>query len=793
MNNLDNLESNSILIIPSNIKEKVIAKLSESDTLYNVKIISFMELKKGLLFDFTNEAIYAVMKEYKVNYGVSKNYINDLYYLEKDNYEDKKLQKLGEIKNFLNAKNLLIKDSLFKSLLKSKRKLYVFGFDYINKFNNYLLKLASSYVDVEILEKEDKNYRQSVRSFHTMNDEIKYVAESIASLIDKGISIDKIFVANYSDEYYFSFKRIFDAYNIPFYVKGENTLYTTSMGRYFIKNLSNNLDLLLYKIRKHFKVDEIKENEMVYNKLSSLVNNYYWCDDILDIKDLIIEEMRVTKVPKAHQRWEVKTTNILDNIFFDDEYVFLMGFNLGSIPKIKKDEDYLNDDIKPEIVDKSYEYNKNIKDSYIRAITNIKNLTITYKEMSAFNSYFPSFLCDYPQFEKIKGENNVSFYSDEINKLEYATSLDNLIKFNERNDLLPLYCSTYDIPYDTYDNSFEGINEDTLFKQLDNKIKFSYSNIIHYYKCPFMFYISDILKVREYESTLDQFIGSLFHHCLEICLESDKDVGLVYDEYVKINKSTLSPKEEFFIRVLKDEIHFVINAIKEQYSHSSHKEVWQEKEIEIPIIRKIRTTIKGFVDKVLVNDNKVLIIDYKTSNTQKINKDFFEFGIDIQLPIYLYLLKQLDNNIEVAGFYLQHILNLDMKYDPDRDAIEEKKKKLKLDGITFNNEGVISIFDDSYENSEVIQSLKVTKSYGGIKNSNRILDIKERDNIELLVENLIINCIDKVVEGDFKIQPIDINYGKQTGCQFCDYRDICYRKQTNFKRVVVDAGGDDNE
>lgn len=793
MDNLVNMESKTILIIPNNIKTKVLDNLALSETPYNIKIMSFSELKKGLLFDFTNEAIYAVMKKFNLNYGVSKNYINDIYSLKENDYRDNKLKNLLDIKNFLDSKNLLIRDKLFINLLKSKRKMYVFGFDYINKFNNYLLDLASKYIEVEKLEKTNKNLTCNVYNCRTLNREVEFIAERIADLISKGVDINKIFIANYNDEYYFSFKRIFKEYNIPFYIKGETTLYTTAMGNYFINNLSNNLDLLLYKIRKHFDVDNNSINESVYNKLTSLVNNYYWCDDIQDIKELITEEMRTCKIPCKHSKKEIKTTNILDNVFDDDEYVFLIGFNLGSIPKFRRDEDYLNDDIKPDILDKSYEYNKNIKEALLRALSNIKNLTITYKESSAFSSYYPSFLTEYPQFNVKNIEETYSKYSDNINKLNYASSLDNLIKFNEQSELLPLYKNTYEIPYNNYSNIFMGIDEETLFKAIDNKIKFSYSNIVHYYKCPFMFYISDILRIKEFESTLDQFIGNLFHHTLEVCLDNEENIDTVYDNYIKEHKQNLTPKEEFFINVLREEIHFVVEAIREQYKHSKHKEVWMEKEIEIPIKRKIQTAIKGFVDKILVHDKNVIIIDYKTSNSQTINKDYFEFGIDIQLPIYLYLLKQLDNNIEVAGLYLQHILNLDMKYEPNKDAISEKKKKLKLDGITFNDENAISLFDDTYEASEVIQSLKVTKSIGGIKNTNRILDVSKRDEIQDMIEGLILNCIDKVVEAKFDIRPIDINYGKVNGCQFCEYRDICFRRANDFNKVVISKGDDDNE
>ena len=70
--------------------------------------MTFNDLKKGLMYDFNNETIYEVMKHYNVNYGVAKSYLNDTYYI--DDSDNEKINYLREIRDYLDSKNLLIKD-----------------------------------------------------------------------------------------------------------------------------------------------------------------------------------------------------------------------------------------------------------------------------------------------------------------------------------------------------------------------------------------------------------------------------------------------------------------------------------------------------------------------------------------------------------------------------------------------------------------------------------------------------------------------------------------------------------
>ena len=78
MDFLNSIEDNSILIIDNNIKFKVLDYINEHKILKSIKLMSFTELKKGLFFDYSNEAIFHVMRKFNLDYELARNYIMNL-------------------------------------------------------------------------------------------------------------------------------------------------------------------------------------------------------------------------------------------------------------------------------------------------------------------------------------------------------------------------------------------------------------------------------------------------------------------------------------------------------------------------------------------------------------------------------------------------------------------------------------------------------------------------------------------------------------------------------------------
>ena len=156
-----------------------------------------------------------------------------------------------------------------------------------------------------------------------------------------------------------------------------------------------------------------------------------------------------------------------------------------------------------------------------------------------------------------------------------------------------------------------------------------------------------------------------------------------------------------------------------------------------------------------------------------------EYGIGMQLPIYLYLSSNIGlNNIKVVGFYLQKLFNT--ASDNKKNYLEEKESNLKLEGYSLNNEKILSKFDTTYNNSKLIKSLKTTKE--GFYKYSKVLTEKEINNLIENVNQIINKDIDNILNTDFSIDPKVIN-GNNVSCCYCEYKDICYLNEKNIKYI----------
>ena len=52
MDFLKDINEETLLVIPNSLKEKILKKINDLPSLVNIKIISFNDLKKDILFDY---------------------------------------------------------------------------------------------------------------------------------------------------------------------------------------------------------------------------------------------------------------------------------------------------------------------------------------------------------------------------------------------------------------------------------------------------------------------------------------------------------------------------------------------------------------------------------------------------------------------------------------------------------------------------------------------------------------------------------------------------------------------
>lgn len=181
--------------------------------------------------------------------------------------------------------------------------------------------------------------------------------------------------------------------------------------------------------------------------------------------------------------------------------------------------------------------------------------------------------------------------------------LDNLVKYGSINNDLDLYYNNYKIDYMKYDNTYKGVDINTLYEFMNNKLLLSYTSMNNYYKCAFKFYIANILKLDIFDSSFATHLGSIFHHILEIGLDKEIDINIEIDAYLKDNNIELSIKDRFFLDKLKLELPNIISIIKDHEHNSNLTNKYYEKEIEVDKSNKLNVIFKGFIDKVMYKDN----------------------------------------------------------------------------------------------------------------------------------------------------------------------------------------------
>ena len=320
--------------------------------------------------------------------------------------------------------------------------------------------------------------------------------------------------------------------------------------------------------------------------------------------------------------------------------------------------------------------------------------------------------------------------------------------------------------------------DEDLEEYLKGKINLSYSSMNNYYLCAFRFYIENVLKLDPFTDTFAAFLGNLFHDCLSKMYEDGFDLKSNYEAY--LSKKELNAKEKFFCEKLYTNLEFIIRTIRFQEGYSKYNKVLTEKHISVDKSSKLKINFLGFVDKIkyLEEDNGrwlVAIIDYKTGSVET-TLDNINYGLHLQLPVYIYLTKNgLHKNIKITGFYLQKILN-NSSVDCD-DVEEDLRKKLKLDGFTIDDEDLINKFDSSYENSEVIKGMSVTSK--GFSRYAKLVSSENIEKISSLVDEKIDEVVGSIDNVNFDINPKRIN-GELVGCQFCNFKDVCFRKEEDI-------------
>ena len=251
------------------------------------------------------------------------------------------------------------------------------------------------------------------------------------------------------------------------------------------------------------------------------------------------------------------------------------------------------------------------------------------------------------------------------------------------------------------------------------------------------------------------------------------------ESYLKENPFNLTLENKIFLNKMLEELKNVIKNINSHLNITNYKEIECEKNIEIT---KNKIKFVGIIDKIMKYDDKIVLIDYKTGETD-IDLRLAPYGLKLQLPTYIYLIQNLYPNSKIVGIYLQNIISPIINFKPGKTKEEQINDHLKLNGYTIGNENLISEFDPTYENSEYIKSMTLTQN--GFSRYAKILTEDELKYLGTFAEEKIDEMIKNIDNANFKIEP-KIKGIDNISCKFCKYQSICFKTEKDNKYIYPD-------
>ncbi len=766
-----NLEdfNNKILIINDYAKNTLLKKINK---LLNIKIITLSELKKNYIYDYDYKSILYVSNKYNCIPSIARKYIENTYYINNE-CKSEKIELLIKIKNDLEENNLLIKNNLYRKFLNNK-DIVLYNLKYIDKYYLNIIEELSNTNNIITYNEEKETSIKKIYRCNNNEEEISFVCSKICELIKSGIDINNIKLTNVKSDYTYIIRKTFKLFNIPINIKSDESIKSTMIVKKFKELYNENISEVMDKINELITNNYEKD---IYKNILNVVNKYS-DSNYMDVKEILFDDIDNIKIKSDEFKNAVNIIDFKSDLISDNDYVFLVNFNEGIIPINHKDEDYLSDMEKNNLgIDTSFTLNEKETNEVIETIKTTNNLILTYSEYNQNNKIYVSsaYSSDILEEEKV----NLNFNnSNNYNKLRLLSEKDDNNKYGTlSSDLLTLSAHYKDEPYLTYNNKYKKISNNKLKNYLNKGLTLSYSSMNTFYQCSFRYYLDNILRVNKYEERFDAVLGSIFHEVLSKCFIND-DYDVIYNYEKLISESTypFNESEKFFLENLKNELLLIIDTIKEQLKYTSLKQSMYEKEIKIDISSDVKVTFKGFVDKILYDEFNgekiVVIIDYKTGNPL-LNINNSLYGLDMQLPVYIYLIKSEIKNVRIGGFYLQKILS-------NVNSLQKRKESLKLQGYSNEDIDILEKVDSSYENSCVIKSLRTTQN--GFYSYSKIINDEQIDTLYNIVESKVKEARDKILNTEFDINPKEMD-DKNIGCKFCKYKDICYMTSSDIVKL----------
>lgn len=325
----------------------------------------------------------------------------------------------------------------------------------------------------------------------------------------------------------------------------------------------------------------------------------------------------------------------------------------------------------------------------------------------------------------------------------------------------------------------------------------SASQLENYFKCPFNYFLNNILKIKQRQlgeiSSLD--VGNIIHEVLHKYYTNKNSISNIKDfcrielqryvqkqEHLKLNEAspTIKNLEEELVRIIDGMNYIDQNCLFEPFKF--------EYEFKGQNGLKLKNVLlEGKIDRIDKFKDFLRIVDYKSGIADASLKELY-YGNKLQL--FLYALA-MDNHFDkkvVGEFYLP----LHNEYK------KELSNTYSLKGFYVNDFEILQALDKRIEEtrSSDIVNLNLTNSNLAAKHGKQ-LAANEMDKLKNYAKQVSENAVEEIKQGYIAANP---NNDSKI-CVYCPYVQICMQATNNInkreaqtiKLESFDIGGKDEK
>lgn len=793
------------IIIVSNKYIKPILIQKFSNQMRKITFKSFDEVKDDIYTTIDYQMLFHNMKE-DTNLEVLRIKLANSYFIQQDSNEPF----LHELYLY-HQNNHLILDENHLSYYKSK-KVYFVNYYGDDDLINQMLPFLKHYERCFTTNSIDKEL--TIFHFENYDDEILEVVNHIAILLNKKVDPAKIVIHKVNKDYLNKLEEYLMIYKIDYIVEGEGSFFDVDIVKNFFHDLKNYEAMRLNKVLKDYLID--KKDNKIFSKIGKVLEPLIMLDLTINsitldlIKDVFIHTIYQEEVTNA-----IKIENVLNHIYDDDTRIFIMNFSHGEIAHIYKDDTYLNDKIRKNLkLLTSFDRTQIEEKKILDCIHSYESIHLSYSTYCSSKIYMPSNLIKELAKKRIVNICDASIHiyhivNEDMAKMRFFKAYA-LYRLYQKKTFDYLYGYTYFCADLTkrYQSDFNATLDylalPTLFMEL------SYTKLNDYFSCPFRFYLKYILNIEEkMEDNNSTFVGRMYHFVLEKVVakryidrrtkeEVLENISVYICDFVKNQTYEIKDKLKFYLNKFSEELKLIVEIIMDFMDHSSFEVLGLEQKLEKQL--DDYTVVVGLIDKILKYQEYYLVIDYKTNPVHP-NWYALDVGLDLQLPLYLYLIKANDPNAKIAGSYLQSVFRTSLLKYEDKPLSKVMLEQLKYVGYTLQDRDVILAIDTNALNGSGSLPKQIVSNKGFYKNFlKKSFTQTQFDAIILYVEKLIFEANKKIRKGLFPILPLT-DEKNESVCRYCRLKDLCYRNET-MKKVykkhddfsyLFEGGSDDDQ